>query len=139
MSEYVSIGNEGFGNFTSADYNDPIDLTASAHLLQISTIDPSTKTWSQPAEDSTGIPAFLVYTTLDIDQQPIDFVTSTNEQIIAWPKNLFVEKTGVWIQQQSYSVVPGNRFVYTIDFASRTSFNTDNDLSFDPPQYWIGA
>ena len=38
------------------------------------------------------------------------------------------------------SVLLEVRTIFTVDFASRTSFNTSNlELSFEPPQYWIGA
>lgn len=139
MAEYVSIGDAGLSHYTSADENSPIDLTNVDHTLSITltSVDQSA-TWTQPAEDSTGIPAYLLYTSADLEN-PLDFITSTNEQVVGWPKLLFVDNTADWHQQVAYSVVPGNRIVYTIDFASRTSFNSDNDLNFDPPQYWIGA
>lgn len=39
----------------------------------------------------------------------------------------------------SPSVLLALRVFITIDFASRTSFNSSELLDFDPPQYWIGA
>ncbi len=40
---------------------------------------------------------------------------------------------------ESSSVILALRSFITIDFASRTSFNTSEVIDFDPPQYWIGA
>ena len=39
----------------------------------------------------------------------------------------------------SPSVLLALRSFITIDFASRTSFNSPDKLDFDPPQYWVGA
>jgi hypothetical protein len=39
----------------------------------------------------------------------------------------------------SYNVLLALRSFITIDFASRTSFNSSDAIDFDPPQYWIGA
>jgi hypothetical protein len=39
----------------------------------------------------------------------------------------------------SASVLLEVRTIISLDFASRTSFNSSELLKFDPPQYWIGA
>jgi len=40
---------------------------------------------------------------------------------------------------ESSSVILALRSFITIDFASRTSFNTGEVIDFESPQYWIGA
>jgi hypothetical protein len=68
----------------------------------------------------------------------IDLSASTNN--ITAITILIPENQATFNLAASPSVLLALRKIIVLDFASRTSFNTTEDvLDFDPPQYWIGA
>jgi hypothetical protein len=137
MAEWVLLTGEEVINFTSADRPNPISfigstndqIIASPTLVAVNDM----ATWTITADESVNL-----VTSIGLPQ-PISFVASTQSQLVDYPLLLVFGEQEKFVLGTSYSIIPGFRFIYTIDFASRTSFNTDKDLSFDPPQYWVGA
>lgn len=106
-----------------------IDLTSSSNLTEISIL--------------TQAANFQLY-----DENIELFTSLTGPEIIDLTKNIdnllsiiILNQTGQasYFLGTSFSVLLALRVFITIDFASRTSFNTREETDFESPQFWIGA
>lgn len=129
--EYVLLSESPLTTFTSAsigviDFTDDID-----NLLFISVLSPDqtanfVSKIESPSIVFTSASLGVIDLTVDIDN-------------LLFISILSPDQTARFNLGTSSSVLLELRKFITIDFASRTSFNTAEVLDFDAPQFWIGA
>ena len=124
---YVLLEETNYQTYTSVSLS-VIDLTNNNNLTSIVLISPSNNynfsNESVTQYNSSNLPSPIDLTDLD----------SLYDITI-----LSIDDLDKFNLATSNSVLLALRVFITIDFASRTSFNSNEALDFDPPQYWIGA
>lgn len=142
MAEYVLLTEETLDTLTSADLNDPIDLTTSTsnQISNYPSLITSSATYVAGMEDSTDpLQEIYYYTSANFPTNIIDLITKTNLQIIDWPKFITAEETwGVLDANYEDSILEGNVTIYSTDFVSITSFNLPEVEPLAFPERWAG-
>jgi hypothetical protein len=125
---YVILGDDSLSLYTSTAVT-VVDLTPSNNLTEISILSSSAnfQIYDEPVETFSSLVGIEV---IDLTKDLENLLSI----IILNQTNIANYNLGT-----SFSVLLALRVFITIDFASRTSFNSSTLLDFEPPQFWIGA
>lgn len=128
------------GNFTITDEQGTISFTATPPDKKSFTITANGFTETVDlVENIYGLKQLTAPNSLAFTSEALGVIDLSNVDYALGITILQPDDFAIYNLGASPSVLLELRKFITIDFASKTSFNSSEALDFDPPQYWIGA